>query len=55
MAALWAESLGVKRVGLQDTFWTLGGHSLLATRLLNRLQFDLGVELPLRSLSSRRG
>lgn len=50
MAALWAEILGVERVGLQDTFWSLGGHSLLATRLLNRLQFELGVELPLRAL-----
>ncbi|HVG07325.1 MAG TPA: amino acid adenylation domain-containing protein [Thermoanaerobaculia bacterium] len=50
MAALWAEILSVERVGLQDTFWKLGGHSLLATRLLNRLQYDLGVELPLRAL-----
>ncbi|MFP5284637.1 MAG: phosphopantetheine-binding protein [Thermoanaerobaculia bacterium] len=50
MAALWAEVLGVDRVGLRDTFWNLGGHSLLATRLLNRLQSDLGVELPLRAL-----
>ena len=55
MAALWAEILGVERVGLQDTFWNLGGHSLLATRLLNRLQFDLGVELPLRALFQAPG
>jgi amino acid adenylation domain-containing protein len=55
MAVLWAEILGVERVGLQDTFWTLGGHSLLATRLLNRLQFDFGVELPLRSLFQSPG
>jgi len=50
IAALWAEILGVERVGLQDTFWNLGGHSLLATRLLNRLRLELGVELPLRTL-----
>ncbi len=50
MASLWCEILGVERAGLRDTFWSLGGHSLLATRLLNRLQFDLGVELPLRTL-----
>ena len=55
MAALWAEVLGVERVGMQDTFWDLGGHSLLATRLLNRLQFDLGVELPLRALFQTPG
>ncbi|HET9228125.1 MAG TPA: non-ribosomal peptide synthetase, partial [Thermoanaerobaculia bacterium] len=50
MATLWAEVLKVERVGLRDTFWNLGGHSLLATRMLNRLRFDLGMELPLRSL-----
>ncbi|MFL6199420.1 MAG: amino acid adenylation domain-containing protein [Thermoanaerobaculia bacterium] len=55
MAALWAEILGVEQVGMQDTFWNLGGHSLLATRLLNRLQFDLGVELPLRALFQSPG
>ena len=55
MARLWAEILRVERVGLQDTFWKLGGHSLLATRLLNRLQFDFGVDLPLRTLFQSPG
>ncbi|HKV11759.1 MAG TPA: amino acid adenylation domain-containing protein, partial [Thermoanaerobaculia bacterium] len=50
IARIWADVLGVDRVGLGDLFWDLGGHSLLATRVLARLQGALGVELPLRSL-----
>ncbi len=50
MAAIWAEVLGVPRVGLHDDFFRLGGHSLLATRVVARLRRDFGVDLPLRSL-----
>ncbi|WP_346283386.1 thioesterase domain-containing protein [Bradyrhizobium barranii] len=36
LAKLWAELLGVARVGRHDHFFELGGHSLLAVQLLSR-------------------
>ncbi|MCD9904113.1 phosphopantetheine-binding protein [Streptomyces sp. MT29] len=50
VAAIWAEALGVDRVGAEDDFFALGGHSLLATRVLARLREAFAVELPLRRL-----
>jgi acyl carrier protein len=50
IAALWADVLGLDRVGVHDDFFALGGHSLLATRLLARLQADLGIVVPVRAL-----
>ncbi|HLL46016.1 MAG TPA: amino acid adenylation domain-containing protein, partial [Longimicrobiaceae bacterium] len=50
LAAIWAEVLGVERVGLADDFFALGGHSLLATRMTARVREAFGTELPLRTL-----
>ncbi|MCP3390761.1 amino acid adenylation domain-containing protein [Bradyrhizobium sp. CCGB12] len=38
VANVWAELLGVERIGRSDHFFELGGHSLLAVRMLERLQ-----------------
>jgi hypothetical protein len=50
VAEVWAEVLGIDRVGRHDSFWSLGGHSLLATKVLSRLYDALGVDLPLQTL-----
>ncbi|MFG3591555.1 condensation domain-containing protein [Bradyrhizobium sp. RDI18] len=52
LATIWAELLGVERVGRNDHFFELGGHSLLAVQLIERLRrLSLGVEV--RTLFAR--
>ncbi|HEX4966814.1 MAG TPA: amino acid adenylation domain-containing protein [Thermoanaerobaculia bacterium] len=50
LAAIWAEALGIARVGAQDNFFELGGHSLLATQVIARIRERLRVDLPLITL-----
>ncbi|HEV3106640.1 MAG TPA: amino acid adenylation domain-containing protein, partial [Trinickia sp.] len=46
LAAIWAELLGVERIGRYDHFFELGGHSLLAVQLMEQLRSrGLGTEI----------
>lgn len=50
LAQIWAEAMGLDRVGIHDDFFELGGDSLMAMRLLARIKETLGVDLPLTEL-----
>ena len=50
LARMWAEALGIDRVGVTDDFFALGGHSLLAVRLFRRIETVFKRKLPLATL-----
>jgi len=53
LCAIWADVLGLSRVGIHDNFFALGGHSLLVPRVLSRLRQAFGIEVPSRALFER--
>jgi amino acid adenylation domain-containing protein len=55
VADIWAEVLGVDRVGLDDDFFALGGHSMLATRVVAAIRDRLGHRVTLRMLFDEPG
>jgi len=50
IAVIWADVLGVGKVGVDDNFFDLGGHSLLATQVASRMRTVFKMDIPLRSL-----
>jgi acyl carrier protein len=50
LTGIWAEILGVEKIGIHDNFFIdLGGHSLLATQIISAVRDTFGVDVPLRS------
>ena len=51
VAGIWAGTLGIDRVGMNDDFFAdLGGHSLLATRVMSLVRDAFGIALPLSDI-----
>ena len=50
LAKIWAEVLGLQKVGVFGHFFELGGHSLSATRLIARLRSAFQMDIPLKSI-----
>ncbi|MCG0069950.1 condensation domain-containing protein, partial [Streptomyces tricolor] len=50
LTAIFADTLGVDHLTIDDNFFDLGGHSLLATQLISRVRTAFGVELSVRDL-----
>ncbi|MET7695826.1 amino acid adenylation domain-containing protein [Streptomyces sp. NPDC005483] len=50
LCEVFAEVLGIPRVGIHDSFFERGGHSLLVARLLTVIRKRLHVDVPFRAL-----
>jgi amino acid adenylation domain-containing protein len=50
LAGIWAQVLGLEKIGIHNTFYELGGHSLMATRVVSRVRAAFQVKVSLRSL-----
>ncbi|WP_162899192.1 non-ribosomal peptide synthetase [Mycobacterium shigaense] len=50
LAGIYAQVLGLERIGVEDSFFNLGGNSLSAMRVIASINTALGVQLGVRSL-----
>jgi len=54
LARLWADALGIDRVGAEDDFFDLGGNSLVAVQLVSRIAQRFRVEASVAQLFDAR-
>jgi amino acid adenylation domain-containing protein len=47
---IWEDLLGVKGIGVLDHFFDIGGHSLLAARLVDAIERETGIAIPLTAM-----
>ena len=47
---IWEDLLNVQDIGVFDRFFEIGGHSLLAARLVDEIERETGVAIPLATL-----
>jgi amino acid adenylation domain-containing protein/non-ribosomal peptide synthase protein (TIGR01720 family) len=50
LTQIWEHVLGIRPIGVNDSFFDLGGHSLLAVRVFARIQKKWGKDLSLATL-----
>lgn len=50
LVGFWEDLLGVKGIGVEDSFFDLGGHSLIAVRLFARVKKAWAVDFPISIL-----
>jgi len=50
LAAIWRDVLKLDRISVNDNFFALGGDSLSATRAIARVQRELEITIPLRTM-----
>jgi acyl carrier protein len=46
LVTVWAGSLGIEKVGIEDDFFELGGASVVATQIVSRLREMFQMDLP---------
>jgi acyl carrier protein len=54
LAGLWAEVIGVDRVGVEDDFFDLGGNSLIAVQLVARMTQKLKTDVSVATVFEAR-